>query len=245
MTGNLLPPSPDDAPNLRDMDAETLKKFYPPNMELVPEGPAPPLPDGVSDIRDLDVETLIELYPPKEGPIEDNIIQLPAWARFLSLLIQCLEATDSDAIVFGNSWLYYSDERGGISRVAPDAYVAFGASRERLNADESYFVDRMGKPPVFVLEIASPSTVEQDVNDKRRIYAQIGICEYWMFDPKGGDLYGFPLMGLRLVNGEYAPIGLIELADGRVIGRSEALGLTLFYEDGELHVISLATFPTG
>ena len=46
------------------------------------------------------------------------------------------------------------------------------------------------------MEIGSPSTASRDLDDKRRIYAHIGIAEYWLFDPEAGSIYGFPLMGL-------------------------------------------------
>ena len=44
---------------------------------------------------------------------------------------------------------------------------------------------RTGQAPDFVLEIASPSTGNRDVTEKRDGYAALGIPEYWRFDPKG------------------------------------------------------------
>ena len=52
----------------------------------------------------------------------------------------------------------------------------------------SYFVWEEGKPPDWVLEVASPSTQKKDLDDKRRKYAEMGVPEYWLFDPKG-DVY--------------------------------------------------------
>ena len=89
----------------------------------------------------------------------------------------------------------------------------------------------MGKAPDFVIEIASPSTAANDLGHKRDMYAELGITEYWRFDPTGGDFYGQPLAGERLVDGEYQSYELQVGDDGSVSGYSELLGL-IFYWDG-------------
>ena len=98
----------------------------------------------------------------------------------------------------------------------------------------SYFVWAEGKPPDWVLEVASPGTQADDRGVKRRRYAAIGVPEYWMFDPKG-DVYppGTPrLQGLKLVDGEYRALPPQIAEGGRTI-RSEVLGLDIRVE-GEL-----------
>ena len=92
----------------------------------------------------------------------------------------------------------------------------------------------MGKPPDFVLEVASESTAQQAMIAKRQIYAQIGIPEYWRFDPTGGDFYGQPLAGDRLVNHTYEPMELTAEPDGILKGYSPALRLSLCGLDGML-----------
>ena len=39
--------------------------------------------------------------------------------------------------------------------------------------------------PLFIAEVASVSTVRNDVGDKRQAYAAIGVPEYLVFDPDG------------------------------------------------------------
>ena len=87
------------------------------------------------------------------------------------------------------------------------------------------------------MELGSQSTSARDLYEKPRIYAHIGISEYWLLDVEGGANYGFALKGLRLVNGEYAPIEMTNLPNGAVSGYSEMLGLTLLWNGDELRFI--------
>ena len=99
-----------------------------------------------------------------------------------------------------------------------------------------------GKPPDFVLEVASESTAEIDVGAKRRDYAALGIPEYWRFDhTPTGEHHGERLAGERLVNGEYVAIEIEQLAYGSLQGYSPALDLYLRWQDGELVFYDPAT----
>ena len=116
----------------------------------------------------------------------------------------------------------------------PDLLIAFGVDPDRIIADRGYSIEQWGKPPDFVLEIASENTAENDVTVKRDDYAAFGIPEYWRFDPSGGEYYGTGLAGDWLVDGAYQPIGIVGTDDRHSWGRSEALGLDLCWEDGQL-----------
>lgn len=196
---------------------------------------------GLPDIRGMDVETLNALYPTNLEPMPEGLQQFRPLLFISELLLRYFDMAGGDYIIFSDSFIYYIDEYGARVNVAPDLCIALDVNLDDHGDDRSYFVERVGKPPDFVMEIGSPSTASRDLDDKRRIYAHIGIAEYWLFDPEGGSIYGFPLMGLRLVDGEYAPIELDELPNGAVKGHSEALGLTLLYENGELHLIDPST----
>ena len=127
-------------------------------------------------------------------------------------------------------------------RVAPDVYLVFGVDAEAIHPRKIYLPWEAGKVPDWVLEVASESTGQQDVNRKPNIYAQIGIPEYWMFDPTGGRYHrqringgGFhpqPLYGGRLVDGRYQPIELTTEPDGILKGYSEILELSLAWDEG-------------
>ena len=55
-----------------------------------------------------------------------------------------------------------------------------------------------------------------------------------MLDPSGGDYYGFPIKGRKLVDGRYQEIELTTEPDGIPKGYSEALKLSLAWLDGFL-----------
>ena len=97
----------------------------------------------------------------------------------------------------------------------------------------SYVISEQGKPPDFVMEIASQSTGQEDTGNKRTWYADLGIPEYWRFD-QIGRFHGSRLAGDRLVDGQYEPISIDEIEAGILPGYSAALGLFVRWERGEL-----------
>ena len=117
-------------------------------------------------------------------------------------------------------------------RVAPDVYLAFGVDERAIRPRQLYLPWEVGKVPDWALEIASESTRMVDLNRKPAIYEQIGVPEFWRFDPTGGRYYGFRLDGLRLVNGQYQPIELSTEPDGILKGYSDVLELSLAWDDG-------------
>ena len=202
---------------------------------------APPISDVEPDIRGMDVETLNKLYPPKREPMPDPIKQLRHFVAIIDVLTRFFDLTGRAVAVIGDCFIYYVDERGSRQSVAPDVCVSFDVSLDDLDNDNSYYVERMGKPPDFVMEIGSASTATRDVEEKPAIYASLGVEQFWLFDPEGGRHYGFPLMGFRLVDGEYAPIELTCLPNGGVRGYSEALALFILWDGDALRFIDPAT----
>ena len=137
-----------------------------------------------------------------------------------------------DVFLDANTIICY-DRRDLNVRVSPDVYVAFGVDAQAIRPRKLYLPWEVGKPPDWVLEIASSSTGREDVVRKRDIYAHIGVPEYWRFDPtKQGEYHGQRLAGDRLVGGEYRPIELTTAPDGILKGYSEVLGLSLCWAGG-------------
>ncbi len=116
----------------------------------------------------------------------------------------------------------------------PDLLIAFDANFIVAVRQRGYSIRDQGKPPDFVLEIASPTTGREDYTEKRNDYANFGIPEYWRFDPSGGHYHGDPMGGDRLVEGTYQPIEILRLGPDRFHGHSDVLNLDLCWENGSL-----------
>ena len=115
----------------------------------------------------------------------------------------------------------------------PDLLVAFDVDPAAYEASNGYIISEQGKPPDFVLEVASESTGDLDVGAKRDDYAKLGVLEYWRFD-ETGQYHGARLAGERLENGVYRPIPIDELASDLLQGYSRALNLLLRWDSGAL-----------
>ena len=142
------------------------------------------------------------------------------------------------AYVNGNIFIYYLEGNPRRS-VAPDCFVLLDTTDEMHSVvppqQHLSAVGSGGKMPEFVMEIGSPSTASKDMKEKRDLYADLGVKEYWRYDETGGDFYGEPLIGSEtLVDGRYEPIDTTEESDGRISSHSEVLNLGLWWEDGEL-----------
>ena len=176
------------------------------------------------------------IYPETDGqPMPDGEYQAPIYVDALATLRTHFEESP-DVRVNGNTLIYYVQGNPKIS-VSPDCYVATGLSteqQENINRNNTYRLWEVGKPPDFVMEIASENTKSNDLIGKRELYARLGIGEYWRYDQTGGDFYGEPLVGERLVDGEYQQLQMREDEDGRLWARSDALNLDLYWDDVEL-----------
>ncbi len=118
-------------------------------------------------------------------------------------------------------------------RRVPDLLIAFGVDPVAYRARNGYVISEQGKPPDFVLEVASPSTADTDVGAKRNDYEGFRIQEYWRFD-ETGEYHRTRLAGDRLVVGRYEPIEIAELSGGALQGYSAVLNLHLRWENGKL-----------
>ncbi len=116
----------------------------------------------------------------------------------------------------------------------PDLLVAFNVDRASIIEHRGYSVGEQGKPPDFVLEIASETTGQTGYTEKRDDYAGYQIPEYWRFDPSGGRYHDAPLAGDRLVDGAYQPIRIVRVDEAHHWGHSDVLDLDLCWEEGRL-----------
>lgn len=140
-----------------------------------------------------------------------------------------------DVLVSGDGYLCFDTstmrEDGWL---VPDCVVAFGVSPQPIYDRNGYVINEVGKPPDFVLEVASESTGMRDYTTKLVAYARLGATEAWLFDATGGRFHDASMSGHRLVDGVYVPIPLRRDADGVIHGHSEVLRLDICWDDGRL-----------
>ena len=82
----------------------------------------------------------------------------------------------------------------------PDLLIALGVDPAAYQSSNAHIISEQGKPPDFVLEVASRHTGYEDTGEKRGAYAPPGIPEYWRFD-ETGEFYAD-----RLGDGGYEPV---------------------------------------
>lgn len=184
--------------------------------------------------EDRDIYDGLEFDPNEPPPRPEAMYQELPLRETLYLVYDHLVTSTGrrDVFISGASYICY-DRRNLNVRIGPDCYIAFGVDARAIRDRRLYLPWEAGKMPDFALEMASESTADNDVGDKRAIYERLGVGEYWRFDGTGGDYYGEPLVGERLVDGRYRRFELSHEADGSVRGYSPALDLYLSWERQE------------
>ena len=173
-------------------------------------------------------------YPDSDGePLADGRFQDPLF-RYIVSAMETHFADQPNTLVSGNTMVYYQEGNPRVF-VSPDCYVAFDVDQELILYHNTYRIWAVGKPPDFVLEIASESTAERDIAEKRDLYAEIGIPEYWRYDStEDSRHYGEPLVGERLMDGEYQRLEVVQEPGGLIRGHSPMLNLDLCWDAGRL-----------
>lgn len=142
-----------------------------------------------------------DLYPESDGkPMAETERHFREILKNFNLLENYF-APIPDVYVLGNMMMYYEEGEPRKS-ISPDIFVAFGIGRKERRI---YKIWEEGKPPDFVLEFASKKTYQNDLTGKKRLYADIGIREYFLYDVEGQYLPSL-LMGFRLINRDYIEI---------------------------------------
>ena len=175
-------------------------------------------------------------YPPERRPEDMTAFKHLALAGGAYLLADYLGRPET-TIVTGERYIAVIPvrqmRRPMLGLRYPDLLVAFDADVAAFNRSNAYVIEEQGKPPDFVLEIASPSSLRRDLVDKRAAYASLDIPEYWRFDELAEHDHP-KLAGDRLEGNRYRPLPIEQLPDGVVQGYSPVLDLHLRWEDGRL-----------
>ncbi len=178
---------------------------------------------AITEARPLTAPPDADMYPYSDGKImAETGLHVDAILYALATLRNWF-ASHVRVQVGANMFVYYQ-EGDASKRLTPDLFVVRGL--EAL-PEPSFKIWEAGRPPTFVLEVASPSTEKRDRDEKQALYASMGVEEYWRFAPKG-FLQDLERERVRLVGGVLQGLGYAPLEsapDGSI--RSEVLGLDI------------------
>jgi Uma2 family endonuclease len=170
-------------------------------------------------------------YPDTDGePMAESDFQ----RKPLTYAVEALAlhfADRPDVYVSGNLLIYYKKGDNTVS-VAPDVFVVFGVTKRDRNTYKTWVE---GKAPDVVIEITSRKTRLRDEREKPEIYRQLGVDEYFQYDPTG-DYLSPQIKGRRLDGGAYDWIFPRRLKGGGLAMESYVLGLELHLVRGELRL---------
>ena len=169
-------------------------------------------------------------YPTRDGrPVAETDLHYLRLAGAAYGLRKFLADRD-DAYVGSNLMVF--DEPGNPRRhLSPDIFVAFGVQ----SGPRDLFKIWEEKPPSFVLEITSKTTRREDERTKRQRYAQWGVPEYFLYDPRA-EWVRPPLQGFRLQGRRYRRMAECVLPNGKRGLECKTLALYLWLRDGELRL---------
>jgi Uma2 family endonuclease len=190
----------------------------------------------------------LEEILPKVELIEDDGEPMESdWhVKQMVLLIDCVEQhfhARNDFYVGGNMFVYFSEEQARNRDFrGPDFFFVSDTTRKPLRRYWCVWQEG-GRTPDAVIELSSPTTIDVDHGEKKRIYErQLRVGDYFCYDPETQLLEGWTLVRKRyqpLKPNEKGWLWSEELElwlgvwQGR-IGRFEDNWLRFFDRDGKL-----------
>jgi Uma2 family endonuclease len=171
-------------------------------------------------------------YPESDGePMGETQLHV-AWTL---RLLQILEHRHADQpVLVGANLIFYWVEGDPRKSVCPDVFVTLDCSPTPPR--RTFRTWEEGRVPNCVIEVTSRRTRRRDMEEKPEVYAEMGIGEYFLYDPTA-DYLDPPLQGHRLRNGRYERIEPDD--DGTLT--CEELDVLLRLHDGELELLDRTT----
>ena len=93
-------------------------------------------------------------------------------ARLSAVLVPYVTAHSLGAVFHPRAIVRFED-----SEVEPDLFVRALRSKTRRDWDAA-------PAPLLVVEVLSPTTRRRDLVNKRELYLEVGVAEYWVIDPE-------------------------------------------------------------
>lgn len=140
-------------------------------------------------------------YPETDGkPMAESDLHRDFMFYLINLLQRFFQG--EQVYVTGNLLVYY--EKGNPHKsVAPDCFVVRGVDPAPRT---TYRIWDEGIGPEVVFEVSSKKTYHADLTKKMRLYAELGVREYFIYDPTS-DYLDPPLIAYELVDGHgYLPM---------------------------------------
>lgn len=173
-------------------------------------------------------------YPDSDGqPMAETEVHILLMVSLIVILRNYYRKAD-DVYVIGNMFLYFREGHPEC-RLAPDIMVFKGvAGRKERRSWKTW--EEEGAVPRVVFELTSKKTAKEGLVDKRDTYQELGVKEYFLFDPLH-EYLPERLMGYRLVKGRYQAIAANK--DGSMDSRE--LGLRLVPARKKLGLVVIKT----
>lgn len=172
-------------------------------------------------------------YPERDGnPVGETDFHI-AVIFYLRQALRFVFRQATDVYVAANMLFYYEEGNNTVYKV-PDVFVVKGVPKHDRR---TYKLWEEGAAPSVVFEITSRSTRWEDTGDKKGLYAELGIREYFLFDPLNEYLKP-RFQGFKLEHGGYQPMRLAK--DGTLISRELNL---ILKPDG--HLLRLIDLQSG
>ncbi len=165
-------------------------------------------------------------YPESDGqPMGETDLHRNWMMRLIELLQHRYH--NQQVYVSGDLLVYY-EEGTPHKFVVPDAFVVQNCDPGERR---TYKIWEEPAPPQVVFEVTSRSSKREDTIHKPRTYAQIGVREYFVYDPTQ-DYLDPPLRGYRLAGDEHVPIepdanGTLHCEELDLMLNLDGLGLVL------------------
>lgn len=169
-----------------------------------------------------------DFYPSSDGrPMAESDVHLEEMVYLITALKD--RYRDLQDVYVGGNLLFYYIRGDRKACLAPDVFVVKGVEKRKR---KSYLIWKEGRAPSFVIEVTSRKTRKEDLGKKRDRYEQMGVEEYFLFDPLA-EYLDPPLQGYRLQDGRYWRIS--PEPDGTLM--SWTTGLRLRWEGKHLRLV--------
>ncbi len=170
-------------------------------------------------------------YPETDGqPMGETDLHRNWMFRILELLKHRYRGQQ---VYVASDLLVYYHEGFPHEFVVPDVFVVKDSDPGERRTYKTW---EEGKPPDVVIEVTSLATQPKDSLRKPQIYSDIGVKEYFLYDPTS-DYLQPPLQGFKPAAGKHQRIEAD--ASGALV--SEELGVTLRLDGDDLVMHDLAT----